>query len=456
MCRSIRVLPELGILSLVTCLLLSGCCARVDRTWDDLPRVAKPRTDPTIARLLAETEADPNSGEVYIKLSEAYLQRGQVERGTEAALRALELEPENDQIMRLLLNLSLRSQKFGARVAQFCANLVNDKPGQSRALNILGVMLLRARQLDRAIHYFQQAIEADANFPHAAANLAVCYALQGDNAKADEWRTTATRLAPSDPTISLVLAGVYANRAQVDKALAEYDRVLSLAPDSPQIYLEIGRTHTMAGNFDQAEDAFRRALTIRPGFVPARMSLGKLLSSQRRYREALEQFKNVARSAPNMPDAHVGAGLLSYRLGDLKDAEQELLSALQLNPSSAEAANALAYLYADRPDKLDTALELAERATALSPSDPSIGDTYGWVLLKLGKTQQAIEKLTWAVGKAPDHPTIMYHLGVAYYQAGDKPRAIEWLRRALASTGRFASPTDRDEAQELLAEVSKE
>lgn len=456
MYRPLRLSGQLAMVSMTVCALLAGCGARVDRAWDDLPEVSESQSDPVIARLQKQAEVNPNSGEVYAKLAEAYLRRGQAAKGTEAALRVLELEPENDEIMRLLLNLSLSARELGPRIAQFCSNLANDKPGQSRALNIIGVLLLRSRRVDRAIRFFERATEADPNLSSAAANLAVCHALKGDDAEANEWRTRAARLAPSDPALSLALAGVYTNKGQVEKALPAYERALSLAPNSPHIYVEIGRTHAIAGSFDKAEDAFRHALTIQSGFVPAHISLGKLLASRMQYKQALEQFNTAASLAPNTLDAHLGAGLLSYLLGDLTEAEKELRTALQINPSCAEAANALADLYANRNDNLDTALQLAERATALEPSDPSIGDTHGWVLVKLGKTQEAIEKLSWAARKAPDHPTITYHLGVAYYQAGDRPRAVEWLRRALASEGRFASPSDGEEARKLLAKLSHE
>lgn len=445
-----------GLLGLALCLALTGCAVRVDKTWANLPKSEKPKTDPTIARLRGEAEANPNSAKAYAALADAYLARGNAEKATEAALRLLELDPENDQAMRLLLNLSQQSQQLAIRIAQFCNNVAKDKPGQSRALNIVGVFLLRGRDLDRAVQVLRQAAEADPSFAHPAANLAVCYAMQGDDAKSADWRAKAVRLAPSDPTISLVLAGVYANRGQGDKALTEYERASSLAPDSPQIYLEIGRTNLRTGAPDKAEAAFRRALELQPKFVQARMALGGLLASQGRTQEALAQFQTATQQSPNLVEAHVAAGLLQYASGNSAAAEQELTKALEIKPDSADAANGLAYMYANRGEKLDTALDLAERAMALKSSDPGVGDTYGWVLVKAGRTQEGIDKLAWAAAKAPDTPTVMYHLGAAYYQANDRARAEQWLRRALSSSGRFAAPEDKAEAEKLLATVRKQ
>ena len=49
-------------------------------------------------------------------------------------------------------------------------------------------------------------------------------------------------------------------------------------------------------------------------------------------------------------------------------------------------------------------------AAALSPSSPEILDTYGWILLGQGQTEQAVDVLKKAAQLAPDNTEIKAHL----------------------------------------------
>ena len=60
-------------------------------------------------------------------------------------------------------------------------------------------------------------------------------------------------------------------------------------------------------------------------------------------------------------------------------------------------------------------------------------DTLGWVTLKQGKLEKAIDILKKAVKGSEDNPEIRYHLGAAYYEAGHKEEARKELEISLAS-----------------------
>lgn len=70
--------------------------------------------------------------------------------------------------------------------------------------------------------------------------------------------------------------------------------------------------------------------------------------------------------------------------------ESSLLQQLQQWPSDAMASNNLAWMYARCDRKLDEALELAYRATSLSPRSAIYLDTVAEIQYRLGQPQQAI------------------------------------------------------------------
>ena len=48
----------------------------------------------------------------------------------------------------------------------------------------------------------------------------------------------------------------------------------------------------------------------------------------------------------------------------------------------------------------------------------SVADTLGWIYLKENLSDKAVEMFKELVGKAPNHSTFRYHLGMALYQKG--------------------------------------
>ncbi len=66
-------------------------------------------------------------------------------------------------------------------------------------------------------------------------------------------------------------------------------------------------------------------------------------------------------------------------------------------------------------------------------------------------SEEALRIMRHAIAKAPDLPTLNYHLGAALYQSGRNVEAKVYLAKALKSTEPFQG---RREAQQLLARTS--
>ena len=68
-------------------------------------------------------------------------------------------------------------------------------------------------------------------------------------------------------------------------------------------------------------------------------------------------------------------------------------SALDRWPDSSTTLNAYGYTLADRTDRFEEAAVLIEKALALDPENPAIIDSWGWVLFKLGRNEEALGHL---------------------------------------------------------------
>jgi len=119
------------------------------------------------------------------------------------------------------------------------------------------------------------------------------------------------------------------------------------------------------------------------------------------------------------------------RLQRFDEAEEVFLAILEADPSDANAANYLGYLWADREVRLDEALDLINRAVELDPENPAYLDSLGWVHYRLGSTEEAVFWLRRAIEFNDDDGTLLAHLGEALLANGEIEEASRYLRLAL-------------------------
>ena len=116
---------------------------------------------------------------------------------------------------------------------------------------------------------------------------------------------------------------------------------------------------------------------------------------------------------------------LAYeQLNDIRGAENDLRKILELKPNDPDALNALGYTLADRTDRYEEALSLIENALSQKPESAAILDSMGWVLLKLGRLDEAEPYFVKAWEMSQDHE-IAAHYGELLWRLGQQQKARE-------------------------------
>ena len=137
--------------------------------------------------------------------------------------------------------------------------------------------------------------------------------------------------------------------------------------------------------------------------------------------------------------------------GRTSESQQTYEAALKLDPNNGLVLNNLAYLMAEHAGDLNDALTKALKARQLLPNLREASDTLGWIYLKKGWNDNAIDIFKDLVEKAPAQPTYRYHLGMALSQKGEKPEAVKELRESLKYN---PSKDEREKIQQLLAKLT--
>jgi Flp pilus assembly protein TadD len=237
---------------------------------------------------------------------------------------------------------------------------------------------------------------------------------------------------------------------QTDRAVSTIDAALKAKPNNASLYALLGTTLARAYRVDDARVAFEPALEIDSQNSEALGGLAALIATGGDSPRAIEMFDRAGELDPNTARYPYSAARLVLATGDRENAEARLRDVVKLFAGHAGSRNDLAWMLAKSGEELDLALSLAEEASRLS-SEPEFLDTLGFIHLERGETQEAIEVLERAVAVSGASPSIYYRLGTALSRSGNTERARKFLSQALEA-GTFPEAED---ARRQLAQLEK-
>jgi tetratricopeptide (TPR) repeat protein len=184
--------------------------------------------------------------------------------------------------------------------------------------------------------------------------------------------------------------------------------------------LEAARTLYYRMQQDPDEEMARRAYLTEADVLRER---GELDMALRQLSRGLIQF-------PASLDLLYLRGLVYERVDDIAAAEADFRAILEQDPDNVSALNALGYTLADRTDRYEEAHDLIVKAYEQRPDDAAITDSYGWVLYRLGRLDEAVVKLRQAYDLLPDGE-IASNLAVVLWELGERDESLAIINEAL-------------------------
>ena len=247
---------------------------------------------------------------------------------------------------------------------------------------------------------------------------------------------------------------VYMAQNKYEMALQTLQNEIQKSPNHTDYHIALGNTAVRVGKYDLAISEFQNVINTLEKDSKAigelYLRIGETCRRKGDYNAAIQALQK-ARAV--MPDNTVVLATLALTLdtaGRKQEARLAYEQCLRIDPRNGVALNNLAYLLAENNGDLEMALTYAQRSKQLLPQLNEIADTLGWIYLKKGLTDSAIEQFRDIVTKQPGHSTYRYHLGMAYAQKGDRLKAIQELNGALKNS----PPKDEaDKIKQLLGKL---
>jgi len=186
------------------------------------------------------------------------------------------------------------------------------------------------------------------------------------------------------------------------------------------------------GKVKQAVDLVRKAPEDTPEAGRTKLVLeAQLYSDAKQWAQAEAVFAEANRKYPNDSELLYQQAMMAEKLNRLEDMERLLRKVIEIRPDHHHAYNALGYSLAERNLRLPEARELIVKALELSPNEPFITDSLGWVEYRLGNSQEALRLLRQAYRLRPD-VEIGVHLGELLWVTGQRDEARRVLREVRA------------------------
>ena len=441
-----------------------------DALIDSLPRFLMRAADKRQAATLLEQVLQPDLGDTATRaaaqaaIGRGWLAAGDADRAlslarlaqsedpasSAPALLALELmstRPEAEALVSAYLQtpgaeIALRRayagtlvtlQRYADAIAQLEV-ITRQQPDLAPPWLTLGALQLEVHQTQAAEASLQRFVQLVQAQPPAAAG--------DDDGDANN---DAAAGAASDQGLTqawLLLAQAAEQRGDYVAAEAMLARI-----DDPQRALEVQtrRALLMArqGRLEQARELLRS--TPERNAADARAKLlaeAQLLRELKLWDEAYKLLESANQRFPDDVDLLYEQAMMAEKVERLDAMETLLRRVITLKPDHAHAYNALGYSLADRNLRLPEAKALIERALQLTPGDPFITDSLGWVEFRLGNRDEAARLLRQAYQSRPD-AEIGAHLGEVLWAMGQRDEA----RRV------WAEASGRDAGNDVLRET---
>jgi tetratricopeptide (TPR) repeat protein len=197
--------------------------------------------------------------------------------------------------------------------------------------------------------------------------------------------------------------------------------------DSPRRALEVQvrRAALLAhqGKVKEARELVRRAPEREPADTRAKLlAEAQLLRDVKQWNEAYAVLTDANKRFPSDADLLYEQSMMAEKLDRVDEMERLLRQVIEIKPDYHHAYNALGYSLADRNQRLPEARQLIAKALELSPGDPFITDSLGWVEYRMGNRDEALRLLRQAYQSRPD-PEIAAHLGEVLWAFGQQDEA---------------------------------
>jgi len=386
---------------------------------------------------------EPGTAENYMRMAQLYRRMGKFDLAESSLLRAKQLSPGN---LEVLYNEAL---------------LYEDQGRYEDSIKVLSDAIAGVKNQSASASNAKGDTPADSN-PNA---LAILYEQLGHAYRQEQNYPAAIKtyqemgqLGPeAQKRAQMLLIDTYRENRDLDRAIAETKKLLDASPNDPSLTVTLAMLYAEKSDTDSATKLLSGLLRGNDSDQEIYLNIAQAQERGKKYDDAEKsaaKAEELSVDSESKQSAWFLQGAIYERQKKFDLAEQEFRKVLDVNPNSASVLNYYGYMLADRGVRLAEATSMIQKAVAQEPGNGAYLDSLGWVYYKQNKLTEAEEALRKASERENHDPTILGHLGDVYAKMGQTDRAAQYWERAL-SEWQKAVPADyeADKVNELDAQL---
>lgn len=382
---------------------------------------------PAVLAVMSEEVGPKASAETLTVLGALALDGYDAERAARYIHELLERNPDFTAAKRVLARIYVMQGDAPRAIAEARELMASDAKNSTFELAEILVALDRREEARQELERLRTAGSATVEVDQRLAILAF---EEGDLVEAQRRFTDLAARGEVGEGVILYLADIAARDGDTSAALSGYRQLensqlaLTARTRAAAILIANDRTAAFALLDDYAvahpEQTFQLTITK-----------AHLLADHGESDAAVALIQASLERHPRHPTLEYELSVLLERAGNVHDSVATLERMISERPEDSNLLNALGYTLADHDLDLPRAERLIRRALLVTPDNPAVLDSLGWVRFKRGDARGAMPILerAYAVGQDSD---IAAHLGEVLWKGGDEARARKVWATALA------------------------
>jgi|GEM_PF-354015 len=369
-------------------------------------------------------------------LAQTYSLMGRTDEAERLLKHVVTSDPRRRNDLSVLGDLYMRAGDYPSAI-EWLGRAERIEPAAQSEL-LMAVAYEHLNQLSLASHYLEMAKNRAPNNPDVERSLAQFYRQSGDYGKAVEALRAIHNPAPD---VVAELAFTYGLDGKLEDSGRLYMQAANSLPRNLGLQLSAAQGQVTLGSIDSAEQFLLRAAQLDPDYYRLHAIRGDIAQRQDRPTDAITEFGAAVAHLPGAPaegplygiQLHMGLQTLYLSQDETDLAHRQLqIAQTQIGALGDQGGNQPAFLRLRAQIKmnagqLDSALTDMEASLKLTPRDPNSLQLDGDLLMKLGRTADAIEVYESVLTIDPRSRFALTSLGYASRAAGNDGEAERYF-----------------------------
>lgn len=332
--------------------------------------------------------------------------------------RAENLDPDNPVVLRAKALQAELNGDFRA-AAELYSKSLQKQPGNAFALMHRARAFAAMGEDEKALADSAEALQANPQLIDLRVTRANIFLRQG---RRDDVAREAELLMTDNPKSDYALVGagkIYARIGRTAEAMRAFERALAIEPQA-YIYVNRAQARSSSDHAGRLSD-LEAALKLNPDDIDTLAEKANQLLIMGDFKRALAVYDRLVNPSSAFSDYAIMRAIALYKLGRVAEA-QKIFADERRKAKTSSDFNNLCWDKATAGILLESALAECREAQRLERDSSNIMDSLGFILLRLGKVDEAIRAYDAAITKKNGAESYMGR-AMAYARKGDKARA---------------------------------